>query len=97
MRLRFKSKRLEEMYTSEKGANRYSKAIVDGFFEVVEYLQAAVDERDLYALKALHYEKLKGREPERSLRLNRQWRLIVIIAQDDAGSIVEITKIEDYH
>ena len=97
MRIRFTTKRLTDLYTSEKGAKRYPPEVVEGFFEVVAYLVASVDERDLYALKSLHYEKLQGRESERSLRLNKQWRLIIVIATDDEGAIIDISAIEDYH
>lgn len=97
MRIRFAHKRLEMLYTEEKGAAHYTRAVVDNFFEAVQYIQAALDERDLYQAKAFHYEKLHGRAPERSLRLNKQWRLIVIPTDDAQGSIMEIVAIEDYH
>jgi proteic killer suppression protein len=97
MRVRFTSKRLEGLYTSERGASHYQQAVVDSFFEVVAYIRAAKDERDLYAMKSLHYEKLLGREPQRSVRLNKQWRLIVVLVTDDEGTTVEIAAIEDYH
>ena len=97
MRIRFVHKRLEMLYTEEKGASRYPRAVVDNFFEAIQYMQAAPDERDLYQIKAFHYEKLHGRAPDRSLRLNKQWRLIVIPSDDAQGLIMEIVAIEDYH
>ncbi len=61
-------------------------------------IRSALDERDFYALKSLHFEKLKGkREGERSLRLNQQYRLIVMIEKDDSGKYVLVINIEDYH
>lgn len=60
-------------------------------------IAAARDERDLYALKGFHFEKLKGRPRERSLRLNKQWRLIVAIEKDEEGGYLLIIAIEDYH
>ncbi len=60
-------------------------------------IDAATDERDLYALKGFHFEKLKGRGEDRSLRLNKQWRLIVSLEKDDDGSYLLIIDIEDYH
>ena len=64
-----------------------------------EYLtQSAPDTRDFYKLKSLHYEKLKGdRAGQHSLRLNKQSRLIIVIARDDDGQEVVIIKIVDYH
>ena len=51
-------------------SSRLSKAHV--------YHPGGPDERDFYALKSLHFEKLQGdRAHERSMRINKQWRLIV--------------------
>ena len=37
-------------------------------------IRAAVDERDLYGMTSLHFEKLLGdREGQHSLRLNKKW------------------------
>lgn len=60
-------------------------------------LRAAKDERDLYALKGLRFEKLKGRKGERSVRLNQQWRLILSVEEDEQGTYLQIIDIEDYH
>ena len=57
-----------------------------------------MDERDLYAMKSLHFEKLKGdRKDVRSLRLNKQWRLIVKMISATPKNVVAVLKIEDYH
>jgi len=54
--------------------------VVDEFFEVLRIVDAAAGIGDLYAFKSLHFEKLSGdRSGQRSLRLNRQWRLIVTV------------------
>jgi proteic killer suppression protein len=74
--------------------------VVDDFFEVMTIIDAAVDERDLYALKGLRFEKLsgkRGKQGQRSLRLNDQWRLIVVLDQDEQGQYLIIIDIEDYH
>src|ERR1035437_1471751 len=42
----------------------------------MQAMRAAADERDLYQLKGLPFEKLQGaRQYQHSLRLNGQWRL----------------------
>lgn len=98
MRFHFENKKLEELYTSEAGAKKYPAAVVEAFFDVMAIIDAAPDERDLYALKSLHFEALKGdRAGERSLRLNKQFRLIVRLERDEEGSLVAVIKIEDYH
>ena len=49
-------------------------------------------------MKSLHFEKLKGdRQEERSMRLNKQWRLIVKIIPDTPKNRVAVLAIEDYH
>ena len=98
MRFYFADRKLEKFYTEEKGAHKYPEGVVDAFFDVVALIADAPDERDLYALKSLHYEKLKGkRRHQRSLRLNDQFRLIVEREEDDEGKLFRIVSIEDYH
>ena len=98
MRFRFANKKLEALYTSEAGAKKYPAVVIDAFFEVLHAIDAAVDERDLYALKGLHVETLKGdRAGQHSLRLNKQFRLIVTIEQDPQGNVIVVLEIDDYH
>ena len=63
-------------------------ALTDG-----EYLLSSV------ALgRALHDEKLVGdRAGKHSIRLNDQWRLILRVETDEAGRILVIIAIVDYH
>ena len=98
MRFRFKNKKLEALYTEEKGAHKYPPGVVDAFVDVMSVISAAVDERDLHELKGLRYEKLKGdRKRQHSIRLNDQFRLIVEREKDDQGRYLLIVGIEDYH
>jgi len=98
LRFRFKSKRIEALYTEEKGAHKYPPAVVEAFFEVMDVIRAALDERDLYALKSLHYEKLRGdRSHQHSIRLGSQFRLIVEREKDEQGRYLLIIDIKDYH
>lgn len=99
MRFKFKKKKIEELYTHQKNAHKYPN-VIDDFFEIVSIIAAAQDERDLYVLKSLHFEKLKGqrgKKGERSIRLNKQWRLIITLEQDKDGNYILIIDIEDYH
>lgn len=98
LRFYFADRKLEQLYTDEKDAHKYPEGVVDAFFDVVAQIAAAQDERDLYAMKGLRYEKLKGkRSHQRSLRLNNQFRLIVEREEDDEGKFFWIVGIEDYH
>ena len=100
LRFIFKKKKLEALYTEEKDAHKYPNNVVDDFFEVMAIIDAAVNEGDLYAQKGLRFEKLqgkRGKEGQRSLRLNKQWRLILTVDQDEDGNYLNIIDIEDYH
>jgi toxin HigB-1 len=67
------------------------------FRQLIQLLVLSPDERNLYAMKALHYEKLAGRGGDRSLRLDGPWRLIVRLEGKGAGTKVLVTGVEDYH
>lgn len=98
MRFRFKRKGLKNLYTDEKGSEKYAPEIVDRFFEVMDVIKAARDERDLRAMKSLHWEKLLGDKKNRySLRLNKQWRLLATLQQDRQGKYLSVEDIDDYH
>ena len=61
-------------------------------------LVAAESELDLRKYKALHFEKLKGsRVGQHSIRLNKQWRLILRLESDERGRLIIIIEIVDYH
>jgi len=64
----------------------------------MQQIRAAEDERAFYALKSLHFEKLKGnREHQHSMRLNDQWRLILQLMGTGKAKTVHLVAIEDYH
>lgn len=68
------------------------------FRKVVGFVVQASDERDIYAMSSLHYEKLSGaRLGQRSLRLNQQWRLIVRVEETEEGNTIVVIEIVDYH
>ena len=100
MRFIFASKKLQALYTDMAGAAKYPPAVVEAFFDKMAVIQAAAHENDLRAMKSLHFEKLKGERGNRgeySIRLNRQFRLILTFKADDQGKLSCILDIEDYH
>jgi proteic killer suppression protein len=77
---------------------RLGPDLTKAFRKTVTFIQAATDERDLYAMKSRHYEKLEGdRAGQHSLRLNDQWRLIVQLRDTEDGKAIDVIEIEDYH
>ena len=64
----------------------------------IQQMMSFGDERDFYAIKSLHFEKLKGdRSHQHSLRLNDQWRMILEFEGEAPNKKVIIVGIEDYH
>ena len=100
VKFQFKKKKIEALYAEEKNAHKYPDVVVDNFFDLMSSIEAAESEQDLYALKGLRFEKLsgkRGKEGQGSLRLNNQWRLILVIEKDDQGKYILIIDIVDYH
>ena len=58
----------------------------------------AEDIRDLTAVRSLRLERLKGRRIQQwSMRLNKQWRLIVEFRGSGTNTLVSVIEIVDYH
>lgn len=69
-----------------------------GFRKAMQAIRAAHDERDLYASRGLRFERLDGkRKHQHSLRINKQWRLIVELEGEASQKRIRIVGIEDYH
>jgi len=98
MNIRFEDSKLERLAKDSAFSNGFARVLVKAYRKCIQYLMDAKDERDLYALKSLHYEKLKGdRQGQHSLRLNKQWRLILRVEQDQDGKCAAVIEIVDYH
>ena len=97
MRLTFDNPELEILFHDSNARTRYSKAIVKAFRQLIARVIDATNENHLRDLKGLHFEKLKGRKGEYSMRLNKQFRLIVTIESASGGNVLHILDIEDYH
>ena len=100
MRFQFKTKKLQLLYIEEKNAHKYPSEVIENVFEVMTTLEAIPNEQYLYRIKGLRFEKLKGeraKQGHRSIRLNKQWRLILTIEEDSDGKFILVIDIEDYH
>lgn len=74
------------------------QAVVKAFRKRMQLIRAAADERDFYALKSLHFEKLKGdRSHQHSMRLTDQWRLVLEFEGKGPKKVARVVSIEDYH
>ncbi|MHB1357365.1 MAG: type II toxin-antitoxin system RelE/ParE family toxin [Anaerolineae bacterium] len=99
MQFRFKTKKLEKLYTSGKDKT-YPSLVIKAFFRVMTIIVLAADETLFYQTEQLHYEKLKGargRVGERSMQLWDGWRLIVQVVTDEQGKEVLILEISNHY
>jgi proteic killer suppression protein len=98
MDVRFEDPSLGKLEVDPKYTAGLDAALVKVFRKRLQFIRAALDERAFYAMKSLHYEKLKGDlAGQRSMRLNDQWRLLLRLEEDDTGKLVVILSIADYH
>jgi proteic killer suppression protein len=98
MEIEYRNDDLDRLETDKDFTAGFSRDIVRAFRKRIQAIRAAIDERDLYAVRGNNFEKLKGnRSHQRSMRLNDQWRLIIEIKHASPKNIVLVIDIEDYH
>lgn len=98
MEIKFKDHVHDRLETDVSFTAGFSTSIVTMYRKRLQLIRASSDERALYALKSLHFEKLKGdRAGQYSMRLNDQWRLIIEFLTDSSGKAVVVIDIADYH
>ncbi|MFQ5853974.1 MAG: type II toxin-antitoxin system RelE/ParE family toxin [Candidatus Binatia bacterium] len=98
MRLNFAHRGLERLYTQGKGAAKLPEEVVNALLRRVRHIEAVKDERDLRIPPSVHYERLKGKySGKASLRLSRQWRLILSVEEDTQGKYVVIHEITNHY
>ena len=98
MEIEFGSQDLRDLYTQQDFSAGYGQEVVKAYRKRIQFIKAAKDERDLYAMKGYRFEKLKGgRTGERSMRLNDKMRLILEIKEQTPKNKVLVKGIEDYH
>ncbi len=98
MEVEFADADLDQLETDPHFTAGFDASIVRGFRKAMQAIRAAVDDRDLYAAKGLHFEKLKGnRSGQRSIKINKQWRLILVMVEKGKERSVKVIGIENYH
>ncbi|MDP3174906.1 MAG: type II toxin-antitoxin system RelE/ParE family toxin [Phenylobacterium sp.] len=98
MEVEFGDDDLDRLEIDPKETLGFAQAVVRGYRKVMQQIRAAADERDFYEMRSLHFEKLQGaRSHQRSMRLNKQWRLIVEYVERNGRRTIRVVAIEDYH
>ena len=97
MRFRFTDAKLERLYFHGTGSEKYPQGVVEAFLRRVRTIESVTDERDLRALKSLHFEKLKSKKNQHSIRLNKSWRLILTFEKSKEGKMVVLIEINKHY
>jgi proteic killer suppression protein len=98
MDVQFDDPDLDRLETDRAFTAGHDDSTVKGFRKAMQVIRAAVDERDIFAMRGLRFEKLKGdRSHQYSLRVTIKWRLIVELEGDAPNKVIRIKGIEDYH
>ena len=98
MEVDFDDADLSQLETDAKFTGGFPPEAVRGFRKALQAVRAAIDERDLRN-GGMRMEKLKGAMSGLfSIRLNKQWRLILRIEKAlSGGNKAVLLRIEDYH
>ena len=87
----FQNRNFEKLYTNGR-SKKYPlpQQIIDSFFEVLAILEAAKDINDFRKQSSLNFEKMTNTEKSYSFRLNRKYRLEVIIDWENEEKTIGI-------
>jgi proteic killer suppression protein len=98
MEIKFSTSDLRRLAEDATFAGDFPREVVVKYRMRLQTIAAATDERTFYALKSLHFEKLKGkRSHQRSMRLDNNWRLIVEIEKGSPKNTICIMGIENHY
>lgn len=98
MEVEFADDNLDRLEVDRQFTGGFGPDVVRGFRKAMQVIRAAPDERDFHKLRGLRFEKLEGgRSHQRSIRLNKQWRLILELLGEAPNKTVRVVSIEDYH
>jgi len=89
---------LLNLATDKNARSGLPQAVERKFRLRIQQIMSFSDEREFYALKSLHFEKLKGdRSHQHSIRLNDQWRMILEFEGEAPNKQIIVVGVEDYH
>lgn len=98
MEVEFKNNKLDRLETDPRFTAGFAASLVTAYRKRIQLIRDIPDERDLYNMKSLNFEKLKGdRSHQHSIRLNAQFRLIIELHGKSQEKVVYVVGIEDYH
>jgi proteic killer suppression protein len=99
MKVAFKTKGLENLYTSPlnaiRGKQKFSREVIKQYQAKVRILTVIDKLKDLHPIRSLNFEALSvKRKGQFSIRLNKQFRLIITEVENELMEIeiIEISK-----
>lgn len=96
MQISFSKKELLEIYLTGK-SEKYSKNLIQNYIKKVTLIQEIKNENELRKFKSLHFEKLKGKFNQYSIRLNKQFRLLFDFNKEKTIKIIQINEISKHY
>ncbi len=101
MHIKFEKKYLQELYEQGRTSNRkyrFQKQVIKQYKKTIDKLRAASRIEDLYAIKSLRYERLKGKKKGiESVAVNMQYRVEFISYKEDEITICEIIELSKHY
>lgn len=97
MDIEFQDARAALVETDRAAETRLPVEVINSLRNKLVVIRAAPDERTLRNWKSLHYEKLAGAGDRRSIRINKQWRLVFTIDTKRQPNKITVLGVEDYH
>lgn len=98
MKFRFGSKELERFFTDDKFLWCFSLDIKKSFVKKILCIRAALNINDLRTRKGWRFKKMTGdREGQYSIRLNDQFRLLLVPEKNGEEDCLVILEIGDPH
>lgn len=97
MEIDFDDPDLCRLHTERAYTAGHQPGIVKGFRKALGWVKAVVDERDLYAMHGLDFKPMEHRPGKHSMKINKQWRIIVELRGVAPNKRIGVIAIEDYH
>ena len=91
MDVEFRDKTLALIETDRAAETRLPISVINSLRQKLVVIRAAPDERTLRNWKSLHYEKMGG--DERSIRINKQFRLIFTLNTEPKPNKMTILRV----
>ena len=98
MKIEFADKHLARLFTDEAHKLGLPIAVIKGARFKILQLEMAPDERTLRNWSGLEYKKLKPpREGQRQIRINKQYRIVFELLDQEQPPRIRILEIDDPH